>query len=84
MTEPADDTVLTSFSFTVSGLTIDTHGVANDTIVLTLGISPVGAGPITWENDGADHLFGYDDDIARGGEGYTFNAITVSGTSSGG
>ena len=35
ISEPADATVLTSLSWTVSGLSIDTDGTANDTATFT-------------------------------------------------
>jgi hypothetical protein len=86
--EPATDSNLTALSYTVSGLTIDADGVANDTVTFTIAISPVGAGSITWDQNGGTPTdireFDYQTGTFASGEGITFGAIAVSGTSSGG
>lgn len=86
ITEPADNSFVTSLSYTVSGLTIDADGSNNDTITVTIAISPVGAGPITWDtNDGGIREFDYNNGTFNSNtEGMTFGTISVSGTSSGG
>jgi len=83
ITEPADMTVLTSLSYTVSGLTIDADGVDNDTATFTIPIVAVGAGPISWD-DQTIAEFDYDNGTFGTDEGITFGNISVSGTGSGG
>ncbi len=89
ITEPAQDSTITSLSYTVSGLTIDADGSNNDTVTFTLAVSPVGAGPITWDQNGGGPTDIREFDYNTGtfnsnSEGISFGAITVSGTSSGG
>ncbi|WPJ95682.1 hypothetical protein SH580_19880 [Coraliomargarita algicola] len=86
ITEPAQDATVTSLSYTVSGLTIDADGVNNDTVTFTIAISPVGAGPITWDtNDNGIREFDYNTGTFNSNsEGIAFGTISVSGTSSGG
>jgi len=86
ITEPADNSAITSLSYTVSGLTIDTDGVDNDTVTFTIPLSPVGAGPINWDTNGVDGIreFDFDGGTFANGEGITFGNISVSGTGSGG
>lgn len=86
ISEPATNSTLTSLSYTVSGLTIDGDGSNNDTVTFTFAVSPTGgSGPITWDqNDGGIREFDYNTGTFGGGEGITFGAITVSGTSSSG
>ena len=90
ITEPTDQAVITSLSYTVSGLTIDNDGMDNDTATFTFSVSPVGDGPINWDinfNNGEARAREFD---YRGGtfnavgEGITFSNISVSGTGSGG
>ena len=52
ITEPADNSVLTSLSYTVSGLTIDADGTANDTVTFTIAVLALGTGDITWDTNG--------------------------------
>lgn len=86
ITEPMDNSVLNSLSYTVSGLTIDSDGMANDTVTFTIAISALGGGNIIWDtNDGGIREFDYDNTTFNAaGEGIDFGTIAVSGISSGG
>ncbi len=85
ITEPADNAVITSLTYTVSGLTIDSDGVENDTATFTIDLTATGGGTINWDtnNDGIRE-FDFNNGTFTSGEGITFGAISVSGTGSGG
>lgn len=84
ISEPADGSVITSLSYTVSGLTIDSDGVLNDTATFTFSVSPLGTGPINWDQNTGVREFDYNNGTFSTGEGITFGNISVSGTGSGG
>ena len=87
ITEPADQAEITSLTYTVSGLTIDTDGVANDTITVTLGISALGTGSprIDWDQGTVTPEFDHNDaTFNTAGEGISFGIIGVTGSLSSG
>lgn len=85
ITEPADQAAITSLVYTVTGLTIDAVGTADDQITVTIPISAIGPGTNTIDWDTGAPEFDFNDAVFRNaGEGISFGAIGVTGVLSGG
>lgn len=83
--EPADGSVVSSLSYTVSGLTIDNDGVLNDTVTFTFSVMTDAGSDINWDTNGVGvREFDHNGATFSAGDSITFGPISVSGAASGG